>query len=112
MAIFEGFCGARSLDLVPAFAGVEGFHFGGELFGVVAEVLLVDDTVGAHGEGHDAGIAVVGGPGDDGEADGHLAVDDVIDGAVGGAGALGFEDAVVVAVVGGAAGLRALVAFG
>src|SRR5215207_377738 len=52
----------------PLRSGVEGCRGAGEAVGVRAEVALVDDSLVVGDEGHDAGVAVLGGPRDDGEA--------------------------------------------
>src|SRR5262249_25399899 len=63
------------------------------------EILLAHDAVLIDDEGHDAGDVVLGWPGDQREAAGHLAVDDVAPGAAGHGRALRLEDLEEVTVV-------------
>ena len=65
---------------------------------VLAEVFLVDDAVLVDDECRDAGVAVLLRIGDEGEASGHLPVDDVVFRASLGIGALFGEDAIEVTV--------------
>src|SRR5262249_60794744 len=71
-----------------------------ELFRLLAQVLLEDDALRPHDEGHDAAHTVLGGIGDEREAAGHLAVLHVAASAAGRGRSLRRQDAVVVAVVG------------
>src|ERR1700735_4855551 len=84
----------------PGFVGVVGGHGLGDAAGFGAEVFLEDFAALVDDEGHDAGVAVFGGPGDEGEAANHVAVDDVIVFAAGSVFALAGEDFEVVAVIG------------
>jgi hypothetical protein len=84
--------------LRPGVVGVEGADRVGDGFGFWAEVFLIDLALLVDKEGHDAGIAPFGGPGDEGEAGDHVAVDDVVVFAAGGVLALAREDFEVVTV--------------
>ena len=69
------------------------------------EVLLEDDALMVHDEGHDARIAVLGRISDETEATDHLAAHHIIECAAGSLRPLSLQDLVVVAVI-GVAGLR------
>src|SRR5205823_2707859 len=62
----------------PGFVRIIFLHCLGNLCGSRTEVLLINAALLVHDEGHDARISVFGGPGYEGEAGDHVAVDDVI----------------------------------
>src|SRR5271157_6372273 len=82
----------------PALVGIELRHRFRQLSGVLAEVLLVHNSVLVDDEGREAGIAILLRIGDEGEASGHLSVHDVIFRAAFGIRTLLAEDAIEVAV--------------
>src|SRR5688500_5617643 len=92
-----------SVGRAPARIGRVGRDRRGDLAGVRPEILLVDDAVVVHEEGHDAGAAALLGPGDRGEAGDEISVDHVAVAATGCGGALPREDAIAIRVVGSVA---------
>src|SRR5215470_12077491 len=92
--------GSVRRDLLPALVRVEALDLLHQRRRAGTEILLVDDAVLAHDEGHHAGGAPLRGEGDEGEPADHVAVRDVVRGSSGGIRTLGREDAVVVAVKG------------
>src|SRR5215468_3786383 len=94
-------------DFLPARVRVEELHLLRQRRRVGAEVLLIDDAVVVHDEGHHAGGAVLRGEGDHAEAADHVPVGHVVRGAAGRIRPLTGQDTVVVAVVGNRPLLRA-----
>src|SRR5438876_71459 len=83
---------------MPGAAAPLAFFFSQPVTNAVAKVLVVEDAVLVDDEGRDAGVAVLLGVSDEGEASGHLSVDDVIFRAAFGIGALFREHAIEVPV--------------
>src|SRR5262245_3203297 len=86
-------------DFLPARVRVEELHLLRQRRRVGPEVLLIDDAVMVHHEGHHAGGAVLRGEGDHAEAADHVSVGHVVRGAAGRIRPLPGQDPVVVAVV-------------
>src|SRR5205085_2724582 len=86
------------LHSLPAIAWVEALHRRGELRRLRPEILLEDDAVLVHEEGHHARLLVGRRPGDQREAARELAVLAVVERATLGTGALRRENAVEIAV--------------
>src|SRR5215470_10358333 len=86
-------------DFLPARVRVEELHLLRQRRRVGAEVLLIDDAVVVHDEGHHAGGAVLRGEGDHAEAADHVPVGHIVRGAAGRIRPLPGQDTVVVAVV-------------
>src|SRR5215467_13552218 len=86
-------------DFLPARVRVEELHLLRQRRRVRAEVLLIDDAVVVHDEGHHAGGAVLRGEGDHAEAADHVPVGHVVRGAAGRIRPLPGQNPVVVAVV-------------
>jgi len=80
--------------------GVEGGDAAGDAGRVTAEVALVHFAPVVHHEGHDAGIAVAGRPGEHGEAAGHPPIHHIAHGATGRGRPLPLQDEEQVAIVG------------
>src|SRR6185437_1553135 len=76
-----------------------------------SEILLVADAGMIDHEGHNAGIAVFGGIGDQREAADHLALDDVVQGAARRVGSLPLQNSKIIPVIGRRL-LSCLVSFG
>src|SRR5580658_6088542 len=72
--------GLRRLVFCSAPSGIRivFLHGFAEGFGLLAEILLIDNAIPVYEKGHHAGGAVLGGISDEGEALGHSAVHDVI----------------------------------
>src|SRR5215471_3963310 len=96
----EGITGRSIRRELPRRVRVVGGHFAHFLRGVRAKVTLIDAALLVDDEGHDARVAIGGGPGHQGEAGNHVAVDDVVVFAAGGMLALPGEDLVEVAMEG------------
>src|SRR5215471_17319253 len=86
-------------DFLPARVRVEELHLLRQRRRVGPKVLLIDDAVVVHDEGHHAGGAVLRGEGDHAEAPDHVPVGHVVRGAAWRIRPLAGQDPVVVAVV-------------
>src|SRR3954447_3691854 len=61
----------------PVGVGIVGVHVGDDGLGIGAKIPLIGFALLVDDEGHDAGVAVFRGPGDEGKAANHVAIDDV-----------------------------------
>src|SRR5262245_6751952 len=78
---------------------IERGHARTDPLGPRTEILFVDVTVIVDDEGHDAGVAILGGKGDEAEAANHVAAHDVVHRAAGRVRTLAGQDPEVVAVI-------------
>src|SRR4029453_6388107 len=83
----------------PGMVRIERSHARTDPLGPWTEILFVDVAVIVDDEGHDAGVAILGGKGDEAEATNHVAAHDVVHRAARRILALAGQDPEVVAVI-------------
>src|SRR4051794_5861121 len=104
--------GLCCIDFLPGLVRIKHDYAFGDEVGPYSQILLVDSAAMIDQKGHDAGIAVLGRPGDQRKTTDHLALDDVVEGAAGRVRALPFQDSEIISVIRPRSTFGSLVPFG